>query len=127
MPKITASNQILPKLRQALRTRLASLPTGSQRIPAADSNDELCESALYRLSVPLRRKLLSHKLASEDCSELLTVLLVVAGRATWNDLRYLDAFNVCHESWDSGYLPGARQEFLALYRAVLERALADHS
>jgi hypothetical protein len=75
--------------------------------------------------VPLRARLLKCTLQADEPAQILEALAVVASRADLDDLRYLDAFNVCFESWNGDYLPQEKQRFLALYRAVLRRALGE--
>lgn len=89
------------------------------------AGDVEAEEALRRVSVPLRARLLKRALKEGEPAQMLEALAVVASRAGLDDLRFLDAFNVCFESWSGDYLPQEKQHFLALYRAVLRRALAE--
>lgn len=125
MPAISVSPLLRAGLVAALQRRLAQLPPGPAAALRSTAADAESEEALRRLSVPLRTRLLQRALQEDESAQVLDALAVVGSRADWSDLRYLDAFNVCFESWSGDYLVHAREHFLALYRAVLQRALAQ--
>ena len=124
MLAITVSPLLRAGLVAALQRRLALLPPGPAAALRSTTGDSEAEEALRRLSVPLRARLLQRALQENESAQVLEALAVVGSRADLNNLRYLDAFNVCFESWNADYLVHEREHFLALYRAVLRRALA---
>lgn len=111
-------------LKVALADRLSALGEGTAADPPLSNLPiDVSEEALRYLSVPLRGRLRERRLSELDQALLSEKLGIVFGRANWQDLRYLDAFNVLYESWPVDYLADRRQHFLSLYRAVLLRAV----
>jgi hypothetical protein len=122
MIEVMPAAKVLPRLKEALRTRLAQLPAGTAPPVEVTAPEE--EEALRKLMVPMRTRLRNQTLSLADQRDLLPILDALVARASWRDVRYIDAFNAIYETWEAGYLPSLRRDFLARYRAVIERALS---